>query len=420
MRDRHRGRCRAITHALAAVIASVVIALSFAATQAAATTPEEVRALWVTRATLASPATVAEMVRAADASGFNTLVVQVRGRGDAYYRSTLEPRPTELVIRPDFDPLAEVLALAKPAGIKVHAWINVNLVSSAADLPASRQHVIYRHPEWLMVPRDLAEDMRSTDPRSPEYLGRLARWTRANLETVEGLYTSPLHAEAAAHVASIASDIARRYPVDGIHLDYLRFPNADFDYSPAAVQQFTALLRPQLTVPERERLDERDALDSLAYPNMFPERWQTFRRSRMTGLLMRVRTAVKAINDRVVISAAVQPDVEVAATSRMQDWRTWLDQGLIDVLCPMAYTPDVELFGRQIAAARTFAGERPVWAGVAAYRLSPTATLQHIDVARRRQAAGIILFSYDALVTPPNSVTSLAALARAAFGAGSH
>ena len=162
----------------------------------------------------------------------------MRGRGDAYYDSALEPRPTELLARPGFDPLAELLARAKPAGLSVHAWIAVNLVSSAAELPASRQHLIYRHPEWLMVPRELAAEMTAIDPRSPEYLGRLARWTRARLTEVEGLYTSPLHPAAAAHVASVAAEIVSNYAVDGVHLDYARFPNEDFDYSRSALQQF--------------------------------------------------------------------------------------------------------------------------------------------------------------------------------------
>ena len=150
---------------------------------------------------------------------------------------------------------------------------------------------------------------------------------------------------------------------------------------------------------------------------MFPERWQSFRQSRVTSLVMRVRTAVKAANPDAVLSAAVVPDLATATGSRMQDWRTWLDQSLVDVLCPMAYTPDVDLFARQISLARDFAGDRPVWAGVGAYRLSSTATLQHIEAARRAGAAGVVLFSYDALVSAPNSATTLTALGRAAFGA---
>src|SRR5690606_11601612 len=99
------------------------------------TSSSEVRALWVTRATLSSPEAIAQMVRDAKAGGFNTLIVQVRGRGDAYYRSGLEPRAEGIKGPATFDPLAEVLARAKRAGLAVHAWVNLNLVSSAVSLP---------------------------------------------------------------------------------------------------------------------------------------------------------------------------------------------------------------------------------------------------------------------------------------------
>ena len=124
------------------------------------------------------------------------------------------------------------------AGLKVHAWVAVNLVSSSVTLPASREHVIYRAPEWLMVPRELAAEMKKIDLRSPAYLGRLARWTRAHAVDVEGLYTSPLHPAAQDHTAAVIGEIAAKYAVDGVHLDYVRFPNDDFDYSPAAMEQF--------------------------------------------------------------------------------------------------------------------------------------------------------------------------------------
>jgi uncharacterized lipoprotein YddW (UPF0748 family) len=404
---------------IAAVIGSLVMIVGLFHAAASAITvqvPAEVRALWVTRTTLASPDTIKQMVLAAQSGGFNTLIVQVRGRGDAYYDSVLDPRAADLVARPGFDPLAEVLARAKPAGLRVHAWINANLVSSAVELAASRQHIIYRHPDWLMVPKELAAEMTAIDPRSPEYLGRLARWTRTRLNEVEGLYASPLHPAAAMHVANIAAEIVSNYAVDGLHLDYARFPNADFDYSRLAIQQFKQWLAPYLSEAERLRVDAQERMDPTAYANMFPARWQSFRQSRITALVMRVRTAVKHANPDAILSAAVLPDLATATGARMQDWRMWLDQSLVDVLCPMAYTQDIDLFGEQISQARDLAGDRPVWAGVGAYRLSATATLQHIEAARRARADGVVLFSYDALVSAPNSTTTLAALGRAAFG----
>ena len=93
------------------------------------TAQREVRAMWVLRTSLTSPASIETLVSSAKEHGFNTLLVQVRGRGDAYYRGGLEPRPADLVRQPAFDPLDAVLKAARPAGLRVHAWINLNLIS---------------------------------------------------------------------------------------------------------------------------------------------------------------------------------------------------------------------------------------------------------------------------------------------------
>lgn len=386
-----------------------------AAPAARAQAPEQTRALWVTRTTLTSPESIRQMVAAAQAGGFNTLLVQVRGRGDAYYSGTMEPRAAELAGKPAFDPLATVLSDAHASGMKVHAWVAVNLVSSSVTLPASRDHVIYRAPDWLMVPRELTAEMKKIDLRSPAYIGRLARWTRAHSNVVEGLYTSPLHAAAQDHTASVIGEIAAKYPVDGIHLDYVRFPSEDFDFSPPALEQFRMSVLSDLTERERRDAAARAAIDPAAYANMFPERWSDFRRSRLTSLVIKIRTAVKTARPGTLISAAVVPDAQTAFDSRLQDWRAWIDQSLLDVVCPMAYTADPAAFQTQIAAARTYAGSRPVWAGIGAYQLTAPQTLSHIAAATRLGAAGVILFSYDALAAPPNGAGSVSELGRAAF-----
>jgi uncharacterized lipoprotein YddW (UPF0748 family) len=359
------------------------------------------------------------MVRAARDGGFNTLLVQVRGRGDAYYQSTLEPRASELTGRPGFDPLAETIARAHASGLGVHAWIAVNLVSSASELPGSRQHIVYRQPDWLMVPREIAAEMMHVDPRSPEYVGRLARWTRAHAEEVEGLYASPIHPWAAAHLAAVVRELVTSYALNGVHLDYVRYPGSDFDYSRAALQQFKVAIRSEIGVEERREADARERVDPLAYPNLFRDRWTAFRRSRLTGLVMRLKTTIKTARPSAMVSAAVIPDAQDAFERRLQDWRTWLDQDLLDALCPMAYATDVATFATQIRQAMDLAAPRSVWAGVGAYRLPAAETLAHISTARRLGAAGIALFSYDALVTPPHSTSTLSELGRAAFATGS-
>ena len=382
----------------------------------AAPAATEVRALWVTRSSLASPDAIERLVSSARANGFNTLFVQVRGRGDAYFNRGVELRATALAAQAeDFDPLGETLARARDAGLRVHAWVNVNLVSSASELPTSRDHIIYEHPEWLMVPRELAPELLSIDARSPEYLGRLARWTRANSETVEGLYVSPIPAPAQDRLAAIVSDLVTRYDVDGLHLDYIRYPAPEFDYSREAVHAFEADMAPQLTPADRARVEALEALDPYAWPEAFPNEWRLFRQSRLTALAARLHSTAGRARPGIVVSAAVLPDADAALSEKLQDWRTWVDSGFLDALCPMAYTTDAEAFEAQIAAVRALAAFKPVWAGIGAYRLSPRETINNIAIARRVGVNGVILFSYDSLVTPPNGPEYLAAVGKAAF-----
>jgi uncharacterized lipoprotein YddW (UPF0748 family) len=399
-----------LRRATATIAAFLILIISPAHAQ------DEVRALWVVRTTLTSPAAISTMVAAAKNGGFNTLLVQVRGRGDAYFQQSIEPRPPALAAQPAFDPLAATIAKAHDAGLQVHAWINVNLIASASELPAAREHVIYRHPEWLMVPRALAAELSTVDARSPAYIGRLARYARAQSAEVEGLYLSPVASASVAYTTAVVRDIVRRYDIDGVHLDYIRYPTSDFDYSRDTVAAFRRSVVPDLGTADVRRFDaEMAGREPLIYTQAFPERWRVFRAARLTALLTSLRTTVKAVKPAALVSVAVVPDPREAATHRLQDWQAWIDAGLVDVICPMAYTTDPGVFAAQIAATKQLAGTHPIWAGIGAYRLSSEQIVENAQTARRLGVGGIILFSYDSLADSTHGPGYVAQVGRAAF-----
>jgi uncharacterized lipoprotein YddW (UPF0748 family) len=404
---------RAVRRALI-MAALALIAIGTVPLRAAA--PTETRALWVLRTSLSSPESIATLVRTAREHGFNTLLVQVRGRGDAYYNGGAEPRAAELLRQPAaFDPLQTVLTAAHDAGLRVHAWVNVNFVSSAVDIPTAMSHVVHRHPEWLMVPRDLAQELNKVPDGSPSYVGRVARWTRAQAN-VEGLYVSPVVPAAADYIDGVIRDLASRYDVDGVHLDYIRYPNERFDYSRGAIREFRDAIRPTMAAAARRELDEREPIDPLAYPDSFQDEWRAFRVARLTALVSRLRTTIKTVRPAAMVTIAAAPDLEEARTHRLQDWGAWLRGGLIDAVCPMAYTQEPAQFAEQIAAARAAAGSAAVWAGIGAYRISPAQTIENIETARRLGASGVVLFSYDSLVDPRHSSPDyIAVVGRSAF-----
>ena len=119
-------------------------------------------------------------------------------------------------------------------------------------------------------------------------------------------------------------------------------------------------------------------------------------------LVQRIYREVKKRKPNVTVSAAVFANEENAYTRRFQDWRRWLSMGILDVVCPMAYTTDTNIFRTQIEVATTtaHAAHKKVWAGIGAYRIPVESTVEKITAARSLGADGIILFSYDFTITP--------------------
>ena len=169
------------------------------------------------------------------------------------------------------------------------------------------------------------------------------------------------------------------------------------------------------TAADRARVSALEDLDPYAWPDLFPDDWRLFRQSRLTALAARLHSTAARARPGIVVSAAILPDANAALTEHLQDWRTWVDSDFLDALCPMAYTTDAGVFESQIAAVRALAAFKPVWAGIGAYRLSSAETINNITIARRIGVSGVILFSYDSLVTPPNGPEYLAAVGKAAF-----
>ena len=131
---------------------------------------------------------------------------------------------------------------------------------------------------------------------------------------------------------------------------------------------------------------------------------------------MRLRTTVKKHLPEAVFSAALVPEENKALNHQFQDWRTWLDSGLLEVVCPTAYTQSADLFEKQIAAVRKIATSSKVWAGIGSHRHSVGQTLANIEAARRQRADGVALFSYESLTDPAlHEMDYLERIAKEAF-----
>jgi uncharacterized lipoprotein YddW (UPF0748 family) len=360
------------------LLALVVAATAAPASGAPAST--ELRGLWVVRTALVSPQAVDEVVDDAAEAGLNALFVQVRGRGDAFYRSTLASRSPLLERQPrGFDPLARLLARARARGIQVHGWVNV-LLAAHFGQPLPRGHVLDKHPDWAMVPKSAAT---AALVASGSRRLRLILDAARSEGDAEGYYLSPALPGVGDHLEAVVRELVRAYPLDGLHLDFVRYPGPTYDYSRAALEGFRRA---------------SGGPDLLGGPARDSAGWDDYRRGVLTALTTRLSDAARTERPGLVVSAAVAPDEAQAVHHKFQDWPRWLSAGILAALCPMTYTPDNELFRQQLEAARERAGGiQPVWAGIGAFRLDVAGIVEKVGLARQSGARGVVLFSHESL-----------------------
>ncbi len=351
---------------------------------------------WVVRDRLARPETVRQVCRAARAHGLDLVLVQVRGRGDAYYASRRAPRAEPLDgAPPGFDPLAEVLSACR--GVPVHAWVNVYYLWGGLDPPKSPDHPVRAHSEWILTD----DEGRSVARYSLEE--RALGW-------IEGVYADPSVPGYREYFVEVVREIADRYPVAGIHLDFVRYPGIRYGQGGLLGDRFRdvwgldpRLLPPELRAPDPEawlggRLPPGDRV--LATLGLV---WADWRAAQVTALVRKVRAALRQEHPDMRLSAAVVPDSARAFLEKGQDWRTWAAGGLVDILFPMTYFGGAERVEAQVreAVTRTRPWGGAVWSGVGACIKAPGVISWDARAARRQGAEGLCLFDWGTLLDRP-------------------
>lgn len=344
----------------------------------------EFRALWISRFEwpTSDPAecqnNIRTMFETVARANFNAVIFQVRGQGDVLYRSEMEPWSSRIGGKdPGFDPLQFAIEEAHKRGLELHAWVNPYPVWQGTTLPSPSEplHPVLKYCSPTANPNWLCYDKWGNPMKADENFDKY-------------LYFSPGIPEVQDYIRKVVIDIVKRYDVDGIHYDRVRYPGPDFSHDPISQQRFSGDGNP----------------DKLS--------WEDWQRRQITDCLERIYAEIMLYKPQIKVTAAVwgiYNKFDIPGYDRFssgyhdyyQDSIQWAEVGAVDALIPMIYwamndgkKPDyddlIKYFSEKVK-------NRHLYGGL--YAWSEFKQIQEaIEFTRQVNAQGNVIFSWGELL----------------------
>ncbi|WP_413450413.1 serine hydrolase [Georgenia phoenicis] len=326
---------------------------------------------------------VTALVEDAQEVGANALIVQVGRRFDCFCNDALLPRTDAAIAPAPYDPLAEVIEQAHAVGIEVHAWVNATTLWNSATPPRSPEHAFNQH--------------------GPSAEGR-DRWLNKRVDGVEQVgnntWIDPAHPDAVDYLVDAVGSIVENYDVDGVNLDYIRYPDHstvetrnEWGYSETSLARFAAQTgRTDVPAPDDEQFSD-------------------WRRDQVSGLVRKVYARMFELDPQARLSVdgitygfgpqSTPGGWEGTRTYANvgQDWRSWLDEGIVDTVTAMNYkrnwNPDqARMFAEWTEALVEYRGDRHVVNGPALYLNEVADSVAQARLTRESGADGWSGYSY--------------------------
>lgn len=312
----------------------------------------ELRGVWMSNT--AEPSWQSATKSLADAN-FNAIFPYMMSGGVAFYNSATLPRHPSL--GPAGDNLREAVTAAKAAGIPIHARM---LNMSTLFAPAQVRKALAQQGRLML-----------TDS------GKTSDWLCPSNS-----------ANRKAQVASALEMLT--YGVDGIQFDYFRYPGDNTCFCPTCQRRFEADLGVKVANWPAD-----------ARSGCYRGRFADWRREQLTSLVGEVSAAIRKARPGAMVSAAVFLNWEGHRENFGQDWKAWVDRGLVDFVCPMNYTTDPKRFQLYVSRQQKWIeGRAPYATGIGVhadgYRFTgPEMVLEQIRVAREHGSKGFVIFNYS-------------------------
>ncbi|MCS7242007.1 MAG: family 10 glycosylhydrolase [Candidatus Caldatribacterium sp.] len=336
-----------------------------------AAAPKGIQGVWIdVRSIPETPEGIRDLVARLYRAHCNALFVESFYRGETVYPSAFLaaqdlPPQMERFRATSIDPLALFIKEARKYGMQVHAWYDMFYVGLNDPGP-----ILSRFPQWAAKNRD------------------------GTLGYVQGgkrfFFVCPMHEGVLAFYQGLLEEVARKYDLSGIHLDYFRFPDptiADTCYCEDCRRAFQEAygLDPLSLDPIR---------DFAAY-----EQWVAFRADALSRFAMSLAGTLRRACPEVLLSCAVKPlGFPLSGyPGFFQDWPRWGRERIFDFLVPMTYSSRPAEFEGLLIWVRTFLRETPFCAGVWCVGMEKGNVLLEVARAWEHTPCGVVLFAFPYL-----------------------
>lgn len=316
----------------------------------------EIRGVWMDRKSI--PKTekgIRELIRSYAKAGINIVYPEVIFNGYSAYPSSYL---TQMDLWDGIDMLGILIDEAHKCGIEVHPWVWVFRVGNINDMGG----ILKRHPDWAAVNKE----------------GKI-------LSERGGYWLCPSHPAVRRLLMRAITELAVKYPVDGIQLDYIRF-----EYQEPVPTCYCDRCR--------RKFMEEHGIDPMKIEDFTNQAviWHMWRENLVNTFVRDVSCELRKTRQNLKVSAAVFPDAKGARLSVLQDWLHWAVNGWVDFLAPMSYTRGAVDFQRTVSKAVESVGFFSFLApGIGLFFLdrNPEKMIEQISISRDSGVAGVSLFA---------------------------
>jgi uncharacterized lipoprotein YddW (UPF0748 family) len=259
--------------------------------------------------------------------------------------------------------------------MKIHVWFQTFYVGNE-NISANPNHVVSKYPSWANVQkRNFMAD--KPVPSTAEH---------------NGYFLDPANPDVQKYLLSLLSEMAANYDIDGINIDYIRYPaslprnfpgyiESTWGYSNFARKEFESIYG----VDPANLTQESDLWQS----------WVTYRQNAVTSFVSKLKPVIQ--NKNILISTVIFPDPEESAMGKLQNWKFWGNNSYVDAFTPLVMGSDESLVRDYVQEVK-YSTENKITVYPGLFQPFTSGTpfdlLMQIKAARDVNASGIVIFDY--------------------------